>query len=147
MGPDRDARTALPHGYRPRIDCSDAPIDSDDHWLTPHGVVGRVAEVLRGHEATTAGLAEVPLHLSSRQVAERLARWEARLEHLGRAQGTDEGHLYHWTVPELIAHEALHEWWAKILTWPLGWWPWDGHPTPPDIPDHLSSPSPFQLEE
>lgn len=80
-----DHGTAVPHGYQPRFDCSDAPIDSDDHWLAPEGVERRVAEVLREHEATTAGLAETPLLLSSRQVAERLVRWEARLEHLGRS--------------------------------------------------------------
>ena len=57
------------------------------------------------------------------------------------ASTTTTGHsrLYHWTVPELIAHEALHEWWAQTLTWPLGWWPWENGPTPPALPDHLAS--------
>lgn len=126
-------------GYRPRVDCSDVPYDSDDHWLTQNGVESRVTDVLRDHEGTTAGLGEGPLSLSSREIVRRLECWEDRLEYLGRAHETDEGRLYHWTVPELIAHEALHEWWAQTLTWPLGWWPWENGPTPPALPDRLAS--------
>lgn len=134
-------------GYRPRVDCSDVPHDSDDHWLTGRGVQQRVEEILRQNEATTAGLAEVPLSLSSQDVARRLARWEDRLVHLGRAQDTDDGRLYHWMVAELIAHEALHEWWSQSLIWLLGWWPWDHGPTPPDLPGNLRSPQPFRLSD
>lgn len=130
-------------GYHARVDCSDVPHDSDDHWVTLRGVHRRVDDVVRDHEATTAGMAEVPLSLSSAEVDRRLSRWEPRLVHLGRVQETAEGRLFHWMVPELVAHEALHEWWSKALIWPLGWWPWVDGSTAPDLPAHLASPKPF----
>ena len=122
------------------------PHDSDDQWLTQQGVQRRVADILRDNEGTTAGLAEVPLSLSTQDVVQRLARWEPRLSYLGRAQDTDEGRLYHWMVAELIAHEALHEWWSTALIWPLGWWPWQDGPTPPELPSNLRSPRPFAVD-
>lgn len=138
---------ARPAGYRPRVDCSDVPHDSDDHWLTQQGVQRRVADILRENEGTTAGLGEVPLSLTSQEIVRRLTRWEPRLAYLGRAQETDDGRLYHWMVAELIAHEALHEWWSQALIWPLGWWPWDHGPTAPELPLDLRSPQPFRLDK
>lgn len=133
--------------HRPRIDCSDVPHDSDDHWLTLPGLHQRVDEILRDHESTTAGLAETPLGLSPAVINRRLARWEPRLVHLGRIQTTAEGRVFHWMTAELIAHEALHELWSQAVVWPLGWWPWVDGSTPPELPDHLVSPQPFTSDE
>lgn len=133
MAGNRSSEGTAHQVYRPRVDCSDVPHDSDDRWLTRDGVHRRVADLLRDHEGATAGLAEVPLSLSHHDVVQRLARWEPRLASLGRAQDTEDGRLYHWMVAELIAHEALCEWWSHALIWPLGWWPWQDGPTPPDL--------------
>jgi hypothetical protein len=133
--------------YRPRIDCSDVPIGSDDHWLTNRGVNERVVEVLLVHEATTVGIAEVPLSLNASEVDRRLERWAPRLRHLGRVQDVGDDELYHWTVAELIAHEALHAWWAKVAVWPLGWWPWERGGAAPAVPPEVATPEPFSISD
>jgi hypothetical protein len=124
--------------YRPRIDCSDVPIDSDDRWIDRRGLHHAVHAVLAAHDASTNGIGEVPCYLTHAQIENRIDSWELRLRTHGRIQEAEGTTVFHWTVAELLAHEALHEWWLTITDWPLGWWPWD-HDGPPPPVSHSSS--------
>lgn len=130
--------------YHPRADCTDVPIWSDDRWFTHSHLHQEIVSILKSHEATTNGISETPLYLDSGAIDTRVERWTPRLRHLGRINVVDGNPLYHWTVAELIAYEALHEFWSVVLRWPLGWWPWSGTALPA-LPDQVGSPAPFAV--
>lgn len=134
--------------YRPRLDSSDVDHDSDDRWLSQRVLERRVDEIFRDHAHMTVGICEVPLTLHEAELDRRLERWTPRLRHLGRIHTVGDEVVFHWTVAEFIAHEALHEWWSAIAHWPLGWWPDDAATGPlPELPEELASPEPFSTAE
>jgi hypothetical protein len=83
--------------------------------------------------------------LASRRCADECSVG-TRLRALGRIQDVDNEVFYHWSVAELLAHEALHEWWAAILRWPLGWWPWEPGDAVPPREGSIPGPKPFTTE-
>lgn len=124
--------------YHPRMDSSDVELDSDDRWLSWRALVDRIGEILKEHESVTVGVSEVPLEIDRAEVESRITEIEPRLRHLARMHTLEDDVVFHWTVAELVAHEALHAWWARILEWSLGWWPEDNHGPPPPIPPELA---------
>lgn len=119
--------------YRPRPDCSDVPADSDDRWLTTAALFERVDAIL-DNQADTVGFAEMPLALSVEEKRRRLASWEPSLRQLGRLHDDEHaGPLYHWSVAEFLAHDALAEFWSSVVNWPLGWWPWAARREPREL--------------
>jgi hypothetical protein len=120
--------------YRPRMDSTDVELDSDDRWLSRRGLGDRVDEILGDHDYVTVGIAEQPLQLDRGDIDRRIQRLEPRLRQLGRMHTLEDGVVFHWTVAGLVAHQYLHEWWAVILPWPLGWWLNEHAEPPPPIP-------------